>query len=73
MQLESFFTVAQKVPCFEMIILYLNIEDSLHFSFFYFVWSITHTKYPNSNHISSSVGIKDGLRLNYGLSTDFYV
>ena len=69
----KFFTVAYKVPCFEMIRLNLNIEDSLHFSFFVFAWNITHTKHPNSNHISSRVGIKDGLRFDYGSSTDFYV
>ena len=59
-----------------MIRLYLNIEDSLYFFFFFVLFQtllITHTKSPNSNHISSSVGIKDGLRLNYGPSTDFYV
>ena len=45
------FTVAYKVPRFEMIRLYLNIEDSLRFFGFYFfflfcffVWNITHTK-----------------------------
>ena len=30
-------------------------------------------KYPHSNHIFSSVDVKDGLRFNYGPSTDFYV
>ena len=54
-----------------MIRLYLNKEYSLHFSFFLF--KTLNTKYPNSNNISSSVGIKDGLRFNYGPSTDFYV
>ena len=39
-------TVAYKVHRFEMIRLYLNIEDSFHFSllFFFFVWN-KHTKY----------------------------
>ena len=40
-----------------MIRLHLNIEDSLQFSFF-FVWNITQTKYPNSNHISNSLALK---------------
>ena len=34
-----------------------------------FLWA----KYPNSTHILSSVGVKDGLRFNYSASTDFYV
>ena len=61
-----------------------NFQWKIHFSFpqiaqkgtqyfCFFVWNITHTKYSNSNHISSSVDIKDGLRFNYGPSTDFYV
>ena len=33
--LGKFFTVAYKVPHFEMIKLNLNIEDLLHFSFFH--------------------------------------
>ena len=52
------FTVAYKVPRSEMIRLYLNIEDSLHF-FFFFSFDSLH-----SNLISSSVGIKDALRFN---------
>ena len=66
------FTVAYKVSHFEMIRLYLDIEDSLHFSFF-FVELIKHAKYPNSNHIFSFVSVKDGLRFNYGCPTGFYV
>ena len=34
-----------------------------------FLWA----KYSNSNHMFSSVGIKDGPQFNYGPSTDFYV
>ena len=48
-------------------ITYLNIEDSFHFSFFNRL--IEHGKYPNSNHIFSSVGVKDGLRFNYVLQS----
>ena len=62
------FTVAYMIPNFEMIRLHLDKEDSLLFSFlfffFFFLFGTLHTKYPNSNHISSSVGIKDGLRFN---------
>ena len=64
-----FFILAYKFLYFEMIKLYFNIEDSLHFSV---VQLIKHAKYPNSNHISSSVGVKDGLRFDYGPSTDKY-
>ena len=63
------FTVAYMVPNFEMIRLHLDKQDSLLFSFLLFFFLIflfgtLHTKYPNSNHISSSVGIKVGLRFN---------
>ena len=61
--IRKFITVAYKVSHFEMIRLYLNIEGLLHFSFFLFNSLNTH---PNSNHISSSVGVKDGLRFSYG-------
>ena len=30
-------------------------------------------KYPNNNHIFSSVGVKDDLRFSHSPSTDFYV
>ena len=40
-----------------------------HLSRSIFFWA----KYPNSTHILSSVGVKDGLRFNYSASTDFYV
>ena len=61
-------TVAYKVHRFEMIRLYLNIEDSFHFSFlfFFFLFETNTQNMQNSNHISSSVGIEDGLRFNYG-------
>ena len=60
-------TVAYKVHRFEMIRLYLNIEDSFHFSLLFFFLFETNTQnMQNSNHISSSVGIEDGLRFNYG-------
>ena len=52
-----------EAPRFEMIRLYQLTIYSIFI--FIFVWNITHTKYPNSKHISSSVGIKDGLRFNY--------
>ena len=52
----KFLTVAYKVPYFKMIRLYLDIEDSLHF--LSFVQTIKRAKYPNSNHISSSVGMR---------------
>ena len=46
-----------------MLILFVyNLSRSI------FLW----VKYPNSNHIFSSVGIKHGLRFTYGPSTDFF-
>ena len=57
----KFFKVACKVSHFKMIRWYLNIEDS--FFFFSFDWL---NNRPNSNHISSTVGVKDGLRFSYG-------
>ena len=46
-----------------------NGKPVLKLSRVIFLWA----KYPNSNHIFSSVGIKDGLRFNYSLSPDFHV
>ena len=71
------FTVAYKVYHFEMIRLYCNLEDSLHFFFssdsLYTQNIQIVTTFLAHSSTFPQVGVKDGLRFDYGSSTNFDV